>query len=278
MGLFGRQSSCRRSAHRAGRWAVALPLIAISIAVGEGKAVAAVNEPAASATTAAPASQRDEPTHRARKSVKAERRRHQLVHHVPSSDDLSDVVAKARPADANAKAPPADVVVRPPPMFPPPLPPEDTLGLEPRSVPTVKFSAAGPARLPPPDAPQADASAAVQLAGASQVTVGNAGAPPAVTVIDVPPPVEARGIAPLLEMAAPLRAITTTERLMLFGGCGLGALGGYAALAAYRRRRERAAAGGEDSQSLSVASGERHADRVARQRLFPHQFGTAIRG
>lgn len=277
MGFFRRHSMRRRPALCAGRWVMALPLIAISVAIGEGKAVAAVTEPAASAATAAPgASQR--PAHRMRKYAKTERRRHQLVHRAPAPDDLADAAAKAPPAGASANAVPAGVVPEPTPAFPPPLLPEDKLGLEPRSVPTVRFSAAGPIELQSQDTPQVGVPAAATSADESAVTVGVAPANPTVSVIDVPPPADAHRIAPLLEVATPLRTLSATGWLMLCGAFGLGALGGYITLAA-RRGRGRAGWRGKvgHPQSLSAASRDLHADRMARQRLFPHQFGTAIR-
>ena len=284
MGLFRRHSGCRCVASCAGRWVVALPLIALGIAISAHEATA-VAEPAASTTTAAAPQQHERSPHRAKKSTKAERLHHQLVRHMPPPDDLSDVVARARPAEANAKPPPADaitkpppadVIAKPPPVFPPLLT-EDTLGLEPRSVPTVKFSAAGAIAPPLPDRLQADPSVPAPPAEASPVTVGAGRPDPPVTVINVPAPAQARVGAPLRELAAPALSLTAADWLMLCGAFGLGAIGGYAAL---RRARDRlnSIAQASDPQSLAAASRNRHADRVARQRLFPHQFGTAIRG
>jgi hypothetical protein len=90
---------------------------------------------------------------------------------------------------------------------------------------------------------------------------------------------------PVMVLGAPSSPgpLTAIQLLMLFGACGGAAIGFYGLVALGTQRRRRRVGPSPPpprrSQARPASSHrDRYAERPETQRLFPHQFGAAIRG
>jgi hypothetical protein len=257
------------------RWIVALPLIAVGVSFSDGRAATVVPaaEPVATPSTLAqrqpaPASKR------LPKSAATTRHRHHFTQHSrpPARDPVSDPVAKA------------------PPAFPPPVSAADAV-LKPRSVYTISVPA--PAEAPGTQISALDAARteAARTEAALDSNLGrslDADNAPANLLVLADKYLTGKydkyndaAITPMAQNAPAPVPLTAIELLMLFGACGCAAIGFYGLVALNGQRRARQAG---RSPSLRRAQArppspnrERYADRVETQRLFPHQFGAAIR-
>jgi hypothetical protein len=242
------------------RWILALPLIAASVALSGGASAREASAREAGGDTA------EVPAHRsvAQKPAKVEEQRHprhHFAHH-----------AKSRAPDPDEKAPPA-------PFRPTAFHRED-VPLEPRPVSTMRVQAP-PEELP---APHATTPAAAADAPAAEVSVGQRVEPDTARV-DLPTTAEtveaaATSAADDASAAGPSVAIKV---LALFGACTAAALGCCGLLMLNTRRRNARRMGLAPSRRNPAGRpppprDDRFTERVAQQRLFPHQFGTAIRG
>jgi hypothetical protein len=261
------------------RWIVALPLIAVGILLSLGRAANAA--PAADPTAGGVTStQRQEPapaSKRSSKSVAAAptRHRHHFEHQgkPPAREPLPGAVEKG------------------PPVFPPPLTvADDETVLKPRSVYTISVPA--PAATPP-EAP-AQISEADAFRAEADASLGRRpdvdNAPANLLLLaekylsnrsDRSDRYDDTALSAVARSASPL-PLTAIELLMLFGACGGAAIGFYGLVALNGQRRTRRAGTTPPlrrSQARPPSSSrDRHPDRVETQRLFPHQFGAAIRG
>lgn len=246
-------------------WRTALPLVAIGVALC-GDAVARAVAPVAPAETTdtAPRTKPDE---------------HKYHHHLTHAHRAFAQQVKHAPrvADVDEKAPAA----APRPLPPqPPVPQEEASlqsyampSLQPRAVPTVRIL--GPGAIPQaPEASGAAATTATVDTGAARRVELNTALTNLLaatdTIDDAAPAAESED--------APPSTYTAMKLLAMFGVCA-GAAGGCLGLVARRRWRATVLAPprrNTPARPLPVRD-DRLAQRVAQQRLFPHQFGAAIR-
>jgi hypothetical protein len=222
-------------------------LVVISISGGRAASFSFVAERSTGAT--APAKRRSErPPTRLQKSSRAARHAHHVAGHSspPPYGPLSAVLAKARPAFA-----PSVATV------------ENQEMLTPRVVRTVRVAAA--VEDPPVEA-ETQAAAGTKLGLASIATLADS--------------YDETRLSPMWpdSMRSP-PSFATTDLVMLFGACGGIATGIYALIAFTRQRRRPPFGDLQPSHGTIPASSRtnQYSGRDARQRLFPHQFGAAIR-
>lgn len=236
------------------RWILALAVVAASLALS-GSAAAREAASAADATSA-----HQSP---AQKPAKAEERhpRHHFAHH-----------AKPRAAELDEKAPPA-------PARPAALHREDG-ALEAHPVSTVRVP-------PPPEelaAPTATAPAVAAEAGAAQASIGQHVDPDTarVNLLAAAERIEEAAASPAVDGASGSSPSMAIKVLALFGVCAGAAVGCYGLLTLNARRRARRQTLARPRRPVPARPlpqrDDRFAERVAQQRLFPHQFGGAIRG
>jgi hypothetical protein len=238
------------------RWIVALPLIAVGVSIGDGRAASAVSvvEPLVGALTPAQ-SQSTRSSLRLPKSAPTVRLTHHLAHSSkpPAHGPLSSVLAKARPAVA-----------------PIGWTSEDDKVLRPNSVNTI--------RVPAP----VTTVRAVPQADASDTWLGrhrDADNAPANMVV-LADSYDNTRMFPMWPGSPPSPALfTTTELVILLGACGCVAISIYGLVAFdSQRRRTRVGLSRRSGRGCTQASShtDQYSDPVARQRLFPHQFGASI--
>jgi hypothetical protein len=238
------------------RWIVALPLIAVGVSIGDGRAASAVSivEPLAGALTSAQRQSTRRST-RLPKSAAAVRLTHHLARSSkqPSHGSLSSVLAKARPAVA-----PIDWTR------------EDDKVLRPNSMNTTRIPAPVTTA---PAAPQAEAS---------DTRLGRQADNAPANMLALADTYDDTRMLPMWPGSPRSPApFTTTELVILFGACGCVAISIYG-LVAFNSRRRGTGVGlsrrpGRGSTRASPRT-DQYSDPVAPQRLFPHQFGAAIGG
>jgi hypothetical protein len=239
-----------------GRWILALPLIAMGVSFGDGAAASVAGAAAAGTSNSAARQTTDAPTRQPKSAKSLPHRHHFAQRSKPAAPDSL--------AAAPAKTPPA---------FPPPLSTDDEGVLTPRTVSTIRVPApaATPSQSLPPDASRLEASADLGPRLDEQDIAGN---PSVLADKD-----DTR--VPALTRTAPPSPLTAIELLMLFGACGGAAIGCYGLVALSAQRRTRRVGPSPPPRRSHArspsASRDRNSDRVERQRLFPHQFGAAIR-
>ncbi|HEY6255205.1 MAG TPA: hypothetical protein VIY51_05370, partial [Xanthobacteraceae bacterium] len=153
--------------------------------------------------------------------------------------------------------------------------------MQPRGVGTVRITAAPE---PPLEAPQAEvpaAPAAGAAADASAVPRLNADAALA-NLLALGDKLDDGATLPGAEDASLLPgSLTAIQLLMLFGLCGCAAVGCYGLVALNARRRKRGLAPSPNARRSPArplpSLRDRQSESVPPQRLFPHQFGAAIR-
>jgi hypothetical protein len=268
------------------RWIVALLSIAVAISLGHGRTASAATA-ADSVAGGVTSAQRQEPAPASKRPSKSAAATARHRHHF------------AQQAKPPTREPPPGVVAKMPPAFPPPLTvADDETVLKPRSVYTI--SVPGPAATPPeaptqiaePDAFRAEAGADANTSRRPDVD----NAPTNLLLLaekylsnrsdrpdrsDRSDRYDDTALSAVARTASPL-PLTAVELLMLFGACGGAAIGFYALVALNGQRRTRRAGTTPPlrrSQARPPSSSrDRYPDRVETQRLFPHQFGAAIRG
>jgi hypothetical protein len=243
-------------------WTTALPLVAIGVALcGDAVARAVVPVAPAETTDTAPRAKPDE-----------HKNHHHLTHaHRAFAQQLKHA---PRASDADEKAPAA----APRPLPPqPPVPLEEASlqshtmpSLQPRAVPTVRILGPGAT----PQAPEASGApattASVDTGAARRVDLSTALTNLLAATDTIDDPAAESDDAP--------NTYTAMKLLAMFGVCA-GAAGGCLGLLARRRWRATVLASprrNAPARPLPVRD-DRLAQRVAQQRLFPHQFGAAIR-
>jgi hypothetical protein len=240
------------------RWIVALPLIAVGVSLGDGRAAMAVPVADPVAGTATSAQQQ----HRPSKAARAVRHRHRFAQ-------------SSKPAGGG---PLAYALAKPVPPFPPPLPGvDDEAVLRPRSVYTISVPA--PVATP---AERSQAEAASDSNPGRRLDTDEApGSRP--LLADKADKYDSARI-PVMVLGTPASPgpLTAIQLLMLFGACGGAAIGFYGLVALGTQRRRRRVGPSPPPRRSQARPPSSHRDRYAErpetQRLFPHQFGAAIRG
>ena len=262
--------------HPKRQWILALPLIAASVALSGSAAAREAGGDAAQVAPAHRSAAREAggdtaqvaPAHRsaAQKPAKVEERhpRHHFAHH-----------AKSRAPDPDEKAPPAPA--RPTAIH------RDDVALEPRPVSTMRVPP--PEELPAPHVTAPATPAASAAAPAAEASVGQRIEPDTarVNLLAAAESVDAAATSPAADDASDSSSSMAIKVLALFGVCAGAAVGFYGLLMLNTRRRHARRMGLAPPRRNPAGRplpqrDDRLAERVAQQRLFPHQFGSAIRG
>jgi hypothetical protein len=240
-----------------GRWIVALPLLVAGISIGDGRAASA--DPIAKTMAGGLATAQGQPAQTAttpRKSVRVLRYKHSLARNPksPAHDPLLTVLAKAPPT-----LPATGSVV------------EDGGALRPHSVNTIRVPA-------PVSAPSATSQApASSEEGVERDQDKDRDLEDIVALADNHGGTKSPQI--WLRSPIPSVALTTTELMELLATCCVAAICIYGLVSPNSERRSRLGLLRSPRRGRARPSSSKpgsRADRLARRRLFPHQFGPAI--
>jgi len=159
----------------------------------------------------------------------------------------------------------------------------DDVALEPRPVSTMRVPP--PEELPAPHVTAPATPAASAAAPAAEASVGQRIEPDTarVNLLAAAESVDAAATSPAADDASDSSSSMAIKVLALIGVCAGAAVGFYGLLMLNTRRRHARRMGLAPPRRNPAGRplpqrDDRLAERVAQQRLFPHQFGSAIRG
>jgi hypothetical protein len=244
-------------------WTKALPLVAISVALCGGAVARGVATAPAESTDTAPRAKPEEHKNHHHRFTHARRAfaQQQQVKPAPRAPDEKAPAAGPRPLPPQPPVPQEEASLQSPVMP----------SLQPRTVPTVRISGATPEA---PESVEAPVTTATVDTGAARRLDPNTALTNLLAAADT-----IEDAAPAAQSDPPSTS-TAMKLLAVFGVCASVAGGclGLVALNARRRKRGAVLLPSRRTSSRPLPARDDHlAQRVAQQRLFPHQFGAAIR-